>query len=779
MSAGAVRQGRVFVEIGADPKKLFAALASVNKRIGSIGRSMQQMGTRMVGIGAALAVPVAMATRQLAAFDDAIRATAAVSGASGEALQRMNDQARELGRTTSFTAVQVANLMTELGRAGFRPDEIKFMTAAVLDLARATGTEASMAAGIMAATLRQFGLGAINAGRAADVLTKAANSTFNTVEKLGDSLKYAGPVAKDLGLSLEDTVAILGVLGNVGIQGTNAGTALRRLGVISAASGEKLQELFGVSNTDAEGNLKPLIQVLDEINTATAQMTVADRTAKMEQAFGLLGITSASVLSKSAGGVQELADSLRAAEGTAAETAKQMDAGLGGSLRILLSAVEGVALAFGDALAPSFQQLAALAIKSAGALTGWVNANQEAIVSAMKGAAAFVAVGGAFVGIGGSLRLVAFGLGGLTSALSLVVVPMVGVVKAAMAIVAGFVAATVKVAAYTAVSLAGAAATSAAWALAHAPLIALIGLVGGLIAAAASAAGGFRRLGSEARAGFSRIASDAANVFGDFKAIAGSTLSAITDAISGGDMAAAMEIAMAGMLAAFARGAAAIKGEMGGMQAFILNTLDAMRSYARQPLMLFPDIKDPLVEADREALRQRQDQRINQANSSGDSDRRIAANAAARVNDLAQSIRARRVNREQVEEVISQATKAKTEDVIADLSDQLQSLADNGRATSEQQSRFAEAVKEARERIALQAQQDLLEKEIRAVVKPQEQPKPDGVKVQSEAAGTFSSFALSSLGVGQTIQQKILDASIRTADAVEEMAAAGPMVAMD
>ncbi|MGA1619694.1 MAG: phage tail tape measure protein, partial [Pirellulales bacterium] len=254
MAAAGIRMGKVFVEIGADSKQFFRAISRANKRIGQIGQSMRNVGTRMTAIGAGLAVPLGLASKQFASFDDAIRATAAVTGnlgAEGAAsLQMLTDKARELGATTSFTAVEVANLMTELGRAGFDATEITSMTESVLALARATGTDASLSAGILAATLRQFSLEAGDAAKVADILTTAANSTFNTVEGLGESLKFAGPVAKSLGISLEDTVAVLGVLGNVGIQGSEAGTALRRLSTIAAGSGEKLQSLFGVQNTD-------------------------------------------------------------------------------------------------------------------------------------------------------------------------------------------------------------------------------------------------------------------------------------------------------------------------------------------------------------------------------------------------------------------------------------------------------------------------------------------------------------------------------------------------
>jgi TP901 family phage tail tape measure protein len=422
--------GRAFVEIGADTRKLFAALKNINTRIGKLGSSMAGLGTRMMGVGAAMAAPIALATKQFASFDDAIRLTGAVSGASGAALQLLNDRARELGATTSFTAVQVANLMGELGRAGFKPDEINAMTGAVLDLARATGTDAALSAGIMAATLRQFGMGAEDATRAADVLTATANDTFNSVESLGEALKYAGPVAKSLGMNLEDTAAILGVLGNVGIQGSEAGTALRRLSVISAGAGEKLQELFGISNTDAAGNLKPLVAILDEINTVTANMPVAERTKRMAEAFGLLGITSANVLSQTAGGVTDLAAKLRTAEGTARKTAKEMDAGLGGSFRIALSAIEGTALAIGDALAPSLQKTIDFIGQTAGAITAFVKENQAMVVSITQGIAAFIAAGAALLVIGKTLAVVSGIIAAVTSPIGLIVAGVVALVAA-------------------------------------------------------------------------------------------------------------------------------------------------------------------------------------------------------------------------------------------------------------------------------------------------------------------------------------------------------------
>jgi TP901 family phage tail tape measure protein len=533
--------GRVFVEIGADTSKFFGQIQSLNAAMGKIGKSAANVGSQMMQFGAVLAAPIGLAVRQFAKFDDAIRATAAVTGLLGPegaaALQMLNDKARELGATTSFTAVEVANLMTELGRAGFKPDEINGMTGAVLDLARATGTDATRSAGIMAATLRQFGLGAGDAAHAADILTYAANSTFNTVDSLGESLKYAGPVAKSLGMSLEDTTAILGVLGNVGIQGSEAGTALRRLSVISAGAGDKLQELFGITNTDADGNLKPLVQILDEINTVTANMPVAERTKKMAEAFGLLGITSANVLSSSAGGVKALSDGMKTVDGVAQKTAKAMDAGLGGAIRITLSAIEGTALAIGDSLAPSLQNLIVFIGNASTSVTGFIKDNKALVLQVAAGVATFVAAGAGLFVFGKSLSMVSTLVG--------VALGAIGMLGTALSLVAGAAAIVLSPLGLVAIALGTIYANSTE--VQGALSSAFAGLSGVLAPAAEILANMF---GPTLTAGIATLQ--------QIGATASTTFAGIYEAITAGDLVGAMDILWLGLQAGWLRGVAGL-----------------------------------------------------------------------------------------------------------------------------------------------------------------------------------------------------------------------------
>lgn len=426
-SSRSVRAGRAFVEFFLEDNPLKRGLTVAERRLRQFGARVQNIGRTAFAAGFGGLAATALPISQLIAFDDAIRMTGAVSQATDAQLEQMRNTALELGRTTSFTAAQVANLMGELGKAGFSPDEIDSMTAAVLNLSRASGTDATMSAGIMAATLRQFSLGAEHATRVADVLTLAANATFNSVDQLGEALSYAGPVAADLGMSLEDTVAILGTLGNVGIQGSNAGTALRRLGTITAAEADKMRQLFGVEFLDAAGNLRPLVQVMGELANATNNLPAGERIAKMNDAFGLLGITGATVMANTAAETQRLSEQLKNAGGVAEQTAASMDAGPGGVWRRFTSAIEGAAIAIGTALAPMLEQFGGWITATVGQLTEWIGMNEHVIVSIVKLTAAVFAGGVALIAVAKIITATSVVVGVLGAAVGLMLNPWISV----------------------------------------------------------------------------------------------------------------------------------------------------------------------------------------------------------------------------------------------------------------------------------------------------------------------------------------------------------------
>jgi TP901 family phage tail tape measure protein len=294
----------------------------------------------------------------------------------------------------------------------------------------------------MAATIRQFGLAATDSTRVADGLTQAANASFNSVESLGEALQYAGPVAADANLSLEETLAILGALGNVGIQGSEAGTALRRLLVLTQADAESMKKIFGVDALDANRNARPILDVLDEVNQATQNLPSGDRAKKFSEFFGLLGITAASAIGKNAVGAKSLLAGIQQATGVASRTAKEMDAGLGGSLRRLWSAVEGVAIAFGESLAPHVDFVAGKLTEFAGVVTKVLEENPDLAASIASIAAGAVALGAALVVLGPAITAVGSAFGVAATAMSVLASPA-GIVALTLALADQGEAATV------------------------------------------------------------------------------------------------------------------------------------------------------------------------------------------------------------------------------------------------------------------------------------------------------------------------------------------------
>ena len=344
-----------FSKTGAASLTRFGRIGS--KVFGDVGTAAKKMGkmVRQAGsmIATAAVTGTGMAIAKTIEYDDALRSAGAKSRATEKGLADLDDRAKMLGRTTSFTAVEVVTLMEELGKGGFKVPEIMDVTDDVMNLARATGTEGAMAAKLMATSMRVFGLEASEAGRVADVFTAVSTRTLTTVEELAEGWKFAAKPAKDLGMSIEETAAMMGTLAQMGLKGSIAGTAIRRLATISASQADKMQKKFGIAFKDSAGEARPLIDVMADISNATSQLGSADRMQEFYEAFGLRGVTAVGGLADNVVQTDALVAALEGVGGEAKRVSKEMDAGIGGSWRRFKSAIEGIALMFGEMLTPS------------------------------------------------------------------------------------------------------------------------------------------------------------------------------------------------------------------------------------------------------------------------------------------------------------------------------------------------------------------------------------------------------------------------------------------
>ncbi len=429
MTAGAkgIRAGKAFVELFADDSRLVRGLRSAQRRLRAFGSVVSNMGRRMALASVATAAPIAIATKIFASFSDQMAKVRAVTGASETAFGSLNDRAKELGRTTSFTASQVAGAMVELGRAGFKPDAILNSIEGVLDLARATDTDLPRAAEIAGAALRGFSLDSAEAGRVADVLTATANNSSQGLEDIGEALKVVAPIAVEAGESLEDTAAALGVLANNGIKGSLAGNSVARAYKnLSTSNAQKLLKSVGVEAVDSSGNLRKLADILSELGQVTKGFGSAKKLELFESLFGR-GQAAALKLASPTANFKDLQQVMNAAQGTAKKTAKTMDDTLGGSFRMLASALEGIAIAVGSALQGSLRAFTDRLTELSGWITKVVSNNRDFVVSLLKGIAIIGAAGVSLIVLGSVFTGLSATIGAVMTIFGLLKVVILGI----------------------------------------------------------------------------------------------------------------------------------------------------------------------------------------------------------------------------------------------------------------------------------------------------------------------------------------------------------------
>lgn len=317
------------------------------------GKVAQSVGK---GMTASVSAPIAafggLTLKTAVDFESAMNRVEAISGETGDSLKAMRDLAKSLGSNTAFSAGQAADAMGFLAQAGWKANKILAGTPAFLDLAAASGTDLADAAGIASKIMGQFEISAGNASRVADVLAAATASANVDMQMIAESMKAAGPIANKYGLSLEDTAAAIGLLGNVGIQGENAGTALKNtmLAMVSpAGDAAKMLKFLGVQTKDAEGNMLPLVDVLAGFGSALEKAGIGEgqKLQAIQTMFGKEGLAGATELLAQAqsGALQKYAESLTNIEGRARSMAQTMMKGAPGAVKNLASAFEGLQLA--------------------------------------------------------------------------------------------------------------------------------------------------------------------------------------------------------------------------------------------------------------------------------------------------------------------------------------------------------------------------------------------------------------------------------------------------
>lgn len=357
---------RGFNSTTASMARMNAVAKTTSGSFAALGGSLKLIASLAAGYG------IYAGIRQFAEFEGTMNNVRAVSGATSSEFFVLNQRAAELGSTTKFTASQVAEAMSFMAMAGLQVGQIFDGVGATLNLAAAGNLDLGSSADIVTNIMTGMGLQVAELNRAVDVLTKTFTSTNTTLTDLGVAFKYAAPAAATAGLEFEEVAAAIGLMGNAGVQGSMAGTAMRGslIRLLSPSNeAKKAMKRIGLEVFDTNGKMRSFVDIIRDLEPVMNQG--AKGVKDLATIFGarpFQGISA--VIRQGADALTVLRGKLRESGGTAEEIANIQMEGLRGAFIELKSAAEGLAVAIGESgLGKAFEELVDSATRGMRAMT--------------------------------------------------------------------------------------------------------------------------------------------------------------------------------------------------------------------------------------------------------------------------------------------------------------------------------------------------------------------------------------------------------------------------
>ncbi len=361
--SGAARRARAAAEglrkLGRQARKTAGSLKGAAQQAiraqGDFDGLSKRVGQLKLGL-TALALAMGLALHATAGFADTMSTVKAVTGATDDQFAQLSQRARELGASTRFTARQAAEAEEFLARAGFSAAGILASLSDSLNLASAGALDLGRSADILSNVLSAFQMGAHESGVVADDLALATARANTNVTQLGDAMAYAAPTSAALGQDLEQVISAISMLGNAGIQGEMAGTAVRGiLAKLSNMSRQAQHALEGLGLTWEEVNpaFVDLETVLQRLSDAGLDAGAAFQIFGQRAGPAALFLTQGGVVD----GMKRLTEEMESTSGAAADMATTMEDNLGGSFRAMISAAESFGITFGAHATPGVRDL--------------------------------------------------------------------------------------------------------------------------------------------------------------------------------------------------------------------------------------------------------------------------------------------------------------------------------------------------------------------------------------------------------------------------------------
>lgn len=361
--ASEIRAGAAFIEIRADDTKFQSAVKSVHNRLALLGQSLRRVGTQLASAGAALGVPILIAARHAATFEDAmLELQASVSDISPDQLRRVRDEAVSMSKALGVAPELVAQAFALLVKAGMSvEDALNGAAKTAVEFARVSGVSAQDAATFMKVAMNVFGG---SAASAADTLSAAADASETDIRHMVEAFGLVGSAGKAFDQTLFDISQGFAVLAKYGIQGEEAGTGikvmLQRLIAPSSEAQKALNRVgFSIENfRDKKGRMLPIVQIVDILATRLAKVDKITRDQVLDQVFGDRGVrVVGAFLDMGKAGFDELADAMEH-NLPVSEKFRIVMSGLTGLGERLLASLKRLALALASSLGPGLRTVA-------------------------------------------------------------------------------------------------------------------------------------------------------------------------------------------------------------------------------------------------------------------------------------------------------------------------------------------------------------------------------------------------------------------------------------
>ena len=395
LSAENERLAKTYDKVKKSQEELAKVSAALEQNNAAISQTKTQLagtlGTLAALGGAIYAGPV----KKAAEFEAQMSTVKAISNASADDMKRLSEEAKHMGATTKFTAVEAGKALEYMAMAGWKTDQMLGGLPGIMNLAAASGEDLGQVSDIVTDALTAFNMTADQSGRFADVLAQASSNANTNVSMMGSTFQKVAPVAGALGYSVEDMSLGIGLMANASIKAEVAGTSLKTALANMAKPTKQMQaymDKYGISLTNADGSMKTFREVIDNLRSSLGGLSKTEKPAAATAIFGKESFAGMlAIVNASDADFKKVSDAVNNAAGAAKRMAAIKLDNLEGDVTLLKSATDGLQTAIGDALLPTFRAGTQQLTKFVSNLTEFINANPELVRTIVKVTAGLLA----------------------------------------------------------------------------------------------------------------------------------------------------------------------------------------------------------------------------------------------------------------------------------------------------------------------------------------------------------------------------------------------------